>query len=89
MYPSVTKDYFGLKSFGINYGLVFTAWGVGGFVLSQLQAFLHDAYKTFTYSCYVAAVLLIVAGAATFIVKPPAVESRQGEEIFAAVGDEA
>jgi OFA family oxalate/formate antiporter-like MFS transporter len=89
LFPSVTKDYFGLKSFGINYGLVFTAWGVGGFVLSQLQAFLHDAYKTFTYSCYVAAVLLIVAGAATFIVKPPAVESRQGEEIFAAVGDEA
>ena len=33
LYPSVTKDYYGLKNFGVNYGLVFTAWGLGGFML--------------------------------------------------------
>jgi len=33
LFPSATKDYFGLKNFGVNYGLVFTAWGVGGLVL--------------------------------------------------------
>ena len=33
LFPSATKDYFGLKNFGVNYGLVFTAWGAGGFVL--------------------------------------------------------
>ena len=27
------KDYYGLKNFGVNYGLVFTAWGIGGFAL--------------------------------------------------------
>ncbi len=28
LFPSTTKDYYGLKNFGVNYGLVFTAWGV-------------------------------------------------------------
>ena len=32
VFPSAVKDNFGLKNFGINYGLVFTAWGVGGFI---------------------------------------------------------
>jgi MFS transporter, OFA family, oxalate/formate antiporter len=34
LFPSLTKDYYGLKNFGVNYGLVFTSWGVGGFMLS-------------------------------------------------------
>ena len=34
LFPSFTKDYYGLKNFGVNYGLVFTAWGVGGFMLA-------------------------------------------------------
>lgn len=72
LFPSVTKDYYGLKNFGVNYGLVFTAWGVGGFVLSQLQGWLYDAFKTFAYSCYTAAGLLVLAAALSFILRPPA-----------------
>jgi nitrate/nitrite transporter NarK len=37
VFPSATKDYFGLKNFGINYGLVFSAWGVGGFVFPRIS----------------------------------------------------
>ncbi len=79
LFPSITKDYFGLKNFGVNYGLVFTAWGVGGFALSLLAGRLYDVYKTFTYSCYTAAALLILAGLATLAVRPPAAESPQAE----------
>ncbi len=35
LFPSLTKDLWGLKSFGMNYGPLFTAWGVGGFVLPR------------------------------------------------------
>jgi MFS family permease len=35
LFPSVTKDFFGLKNFGVNYGLVFSAWGVGGFIFPR------------------------------------------------------
>ncbi|MCY2929642.1 MAG: OFA family MFS transporter [Planctomycetota bacterium] len=71
LFPSFTKDYYGLKNFGVNYGLVFTAWGVGGFMLAQLAGWVQDTYKTFTYSYYFSAALLVVAAAATFILKAP------------------
>ena len=37
VFPSATKDYFGLKNFGMNYGLVFSAWGVGGFIFPRIS----------------------------------------------------
>jgi OFA family oxalate/formate antiporter-like MFS transporter len=71
LFPSVTKDFYGLKNFGVNYGLVFTAWGVGGFALSMLAAELKDQLNHYYYSFYAAAALLIVAAVATFILRPP------------------
>ncbi|MHA1793464.1 MAG: L-lactate MFS transporter [Promethearchaeota archaeon] len=32
LFPSATGDYFGTKNLGINYGLVFTAYGIAGIV---------------------------------------------------------
>ncbi len=71
LFPAITKDYYGLKNFGVNYGFVFTAWGVGGFLLSLLAGLLFDWYKTFSYSCYVAAAFLVLAAFLTLVVKPP------------------
>ncbi len=80
LFPSITKDYYGLKNFGVNYGLVFTAWGVGGFLFALLQGYLYDAYKTFAYSCYAAAGFLVLAAVMTFAVKPPAVVHEPAAE---------
>jgi OFA family oxalate/formate antiporter-like MFS transporter len=71
LFPSITKDYYGLKNFGVNYGLVFTAWGIGGFALSLLAGKLHDIHDNFYYSYYVAAAFLVVAALVTFAVRPP------------------
>ncbi len=71
LFPSITKDYYGLKNFGVNYGLVFTAWGVGGFMLSLGAGQLYDIYKTFAYAYYGAATLLVLAAIVIFLVKPP------------------
>ncbi len=43
LFPAATKDYFGLKNFGVNYGWVFTAWGAGGFVLPMISGKVYDA----------------------------------------------
>jgi OFA family oxalate/formate antiporter-like MFS transporter len=32
LFPSITADYFGVKNLGVNYGLVFTGWGIAGIV---------------------------------------------------------
>jgi OFA family oxalate/formate antiporter-like MFS transporter len=71
LFPSVTKDYFGLKNFGVNYGLVFTAWGVGGFMLALLAGKLYDKYQTFNFAYYGASLLLILAAIMVFFVKEP------------------
>jgi len=77
LFPSVTKDFYGLKNFGVNYGLVFTAWGLGGFMLSLLAGWVYDGkivaawQGSFAFAYYCSATLLVVAAAATFLVKPP------------------
>jgi nitrate/nitrite transporter NarK len=72
LFPSLTKDFWGLKNFGMNYGVLFTAWGVGGFVLSRLQQMLTTAANgSFKSSFITAGVLLVVGAALTFFVKTP------------------
>ncbi len=74
LFPSITKDYYGLKNFGVNYGLVFTAWGVGGFMLALLAGKVYDATQSFTFAYYGASALLILAAIVTFCVRPPRVK---------------
>ena len=76
LFPSLTKDYYGLKSFGVNYGLMFTSWGFGGFLLSQLAGEVYDKTGSFNFAYYCSAVLLVLAAVATFTLKPP----RHAEE---------
>lgn len=71
LFPSVSKDYYGLKNFGVNYGLVFTAWGLGGFVLSLLAGNVYDRTQSFSFAYYCSAGLLIAAALITFVVRPP------------------
>jgi MFS transporter, OFA family, oxalate/formate antiporter len=71
LFPSITKDYYGAKNFGVNYGLVFTSWGIGGFLLALLAAQVYDKQQSFAFALYCSAALLIAAAALTFAVKPP------------------
>lgn len=71
LFPSITKDYYGLKNFGMNYGLVFTAWGVGGFMLALLAGRVFDQSGSFNFAYYLSAALLLAAAAVTLVLKPP------------------
>ncbi len=59
--------------------LVFTAWGVGGFMLALLAGKLYDTYQAFAYAYYGAATLLVIAAAVTFLVKSPHVVHEAAE----------
>lgn len=75
LFPSFAKDLWGLKNFGMNYGVLFTAWGVGGFALSRLQAWLFAASKdaaghgNYASSFVTAGVLLLVGGVLTLLIR--------------------
>jgi OFA family oxalate/formate antiporter-like MFS transporter len=71
IFPSITKDFYGLKNFGVNYGLVFTSWGLGGFMLALLAGKVYDATQSFNFAYYCSAVLLIAAAFVTFLIKTP------------------
>jgi OFA family oxalate/formate antiporter-like MFS transporter len=43
--PALTADYYGPKNVGANYGLVFTAFGVSGFLMPREFAKIVDAAK--------------------------------------------
>jgi len=45
MMPSFTADFYGPKNVGANYGIVFTAWGVCGFVVPGYFASIVAAAK--------------------------------------------
>lgn len=70
LFPSFTKDLYGLKNFGINYGIVFTAWGVGGFILSRLSQMLQaSSGGSFSSSFITAGILLAVGAVLTLTLK--------------------
>jgi len=68
LFPSLTKDNWGLKNFGINYGLVFTAWGVGGFVMGRLSQMLIASTGRYTSSFLTAAVLLVIGAVLSVLI---------------------
>jgi OFA family oxalate/formate antiporter-like MFS transporter len=70
LFPSITKDYYGIRNFGVNYGVVFTAWGLGGFTLSLLAGQVYDATQTFTFAYYCSAILLVLAALTSLVLRP-------------------
>ena len=84
LFPSLTKDNWGLKNFGTNYGIVFTAWGMGGFVMGRLSQMLVASTGGYTSSFLIATGLLIVGAALTFILEGKRVKKPviQGDDIF-------
>lgn len=79
LFPSYTKDLWGLKSFGVNYGVLFTAWGVGGLVLPRLQQTLTaSSGGGYTSSFVTAGILLCIGAGLTFLIQPLQARARAG-----------
>ena len=73
---STTSDFWGTKNAGINYGLLFTAWGVTGYFAARTGGLLFDKYHNYKAAFYLAAVLAVVALLCEFAAKRPQVPGR-------------
>jgi MFS family permease len=82
LFPSFSKDYWGLKNYGVNYGVLFTAWGVGGFVMGRVSEMLNTQTGSFQTSFTLAGVLLI-AGALISMTLRPAKAAKPAETLVA------
>lgn len=71
VFPVITKDFYGPKNFAINYGIVYTAWGLGGFMISQLAGSLKDLFGTFDIAYLMAAGILVAAAVMMAAIRSP------------------
>jgi OFA family oxalate/formate antiporter-like MFS transporter len=71
VFASTTADFFGTKNLGMNYGLLFTAWGVAGILGPIIAGRVFDATQSYQYAFYAAGVLAVIALGALMAARPP------------------
>jgi len=69
IFPSATTDSFGTKYLGVNYGLMFTAYGVAGIIGPVVGALVHDLSGTYVYAFLVAAALSVMSAILSLTMK--------------------
>jgi MFS family permease len=69
LFPSFAKDYWGFKNYGLNYGTLFTAWGVGGLVMGRVSEMLNAQPGGLNKSFLLAGTLLASGTILTFFLR--------------------
>ncbi|MDO9508673.1 MAG: OFA family MFS transporter [Thermovirgaceae bacterium] len=70
VYPSAVGDFYGTKNLGLNYGILFTAWGVGGIVGPILAGAIVDATGGYWFAYMAAGAFCFIAAAMGWMIKP-------------------
>ncbi|MCX6641430.1 MAG: OFA family MFS transporter [bacterium] len=74
LFPSASKDYFGLKNFGINYGFLFTAWGAAGLIMPWVNGRIKDLTGDNDLTFFLIIGMLICSAVLTFVSRRLAVK---------------
>ncbi|MFO7712966.1 OFA family MFS transporter [Desulfosarcina sp.] len=86
LFPSVAKDYYGLKNFGINYGLLFSAWGIGGFIFPRISQMIV-AQTGDSHAAYLLCSILLAAGALLSLTTRVPGKAAQKPTVWGQVGE--
>ncbi len=68
---ATAADFWGTQNVGVNYGMLFTAWGVAGLLGARIGGLLYDKYHNYQMAFYTAAGLALVALLCELAVKRP------------------
>ncbi len=71
VFASTTADFFGTKNFGMNYGVLFTAWGTAGIIGPLIAGRVYDTFGDYRYAFFGTAGLALVALASLSMARPP------------------
>ena len=61
LFPVATADSFGSENLAINYGFIFTSYGIGGVIGPLLAGYVQDAGLSFLYAFIPAAIMCVIA----------------------------
>lgn len=67
IFPSFTKGFWGMKNFGVNFGILMSAWGLGGSIFSRLSQYLLAETGNHNMSFVIAGISLLLCLILTFI----------------------
>jgi OFA family oxalate/formate antiporter-like MFS transporter len=75
LFPAATADFYGMRNLGVNYGLVFSAFGVAGVTGSVLGGRVRDLFGAYTYAFIICGAMLLIGAALAFFLKAPKTEA--------------
>jgi MFS family permease len=59
VFPALTADQYGLKNYGVNYGIVYLAYGFAGVVAPVIADYFFDLAGNFTTTYIICAVMMV------------------------------
>ena len=71
LFPSITADFFGTKNVGINYGLMFTAYGVAGIAGPIFAGSVFDMTGSYIWAFIPSGVACLIAAGISLGLEPP------------------
>ncbi len=78
IYPAINADFYGTKNAGVNYGLIFTAYGIGGLGGNLLAPIVKQATNNYNLAFILSAVLCIAAAVLILLLKSPRAKALAG-----------
>jgi OFA family oxalate/formate antiporter-like MFS transporter len=67
VFPAACKDYFGIRSFGLNYGFMFAAFGAAGLVMPWVNGLIKDRTGSSDLAYIIVIAMMVVAAVLTVI----------------------
>ena len=71
LFPTATTDLFGAKNLGPNYGMVFTAYGIAGFLGATMTLPIVEAFGSYLLLFVVMGLMSVGAAVLAYLIKPP------------------
>lgn len=69
--PAATADFYGVRNLGVNYGFVFTGFGVAGVLGSWYGGKIRDLLGSYGMAYKICAAMLVVAAVMAFFTRAP------------------
>jgi MFS transporter, OFA family, oxalate/formate antiporter len=79
LFATTTADFYGTRNLGLNYGLMFTAWGAAGIVGPLLAGRTFDQFGDYRYAFFAAGLFAVVAVLSLSVAKHPAHSAAVGQ----------
>jgi len=69
VFPALTGDQFGLKNYGVNYGIVYLAYGLAGVAAPLIADFIYASYGNFNTAYIICAIIMVFMIGINFLLK--------------------